>query len=189
MTRVMTQPDLESLALWLATDLDGAFASYVRATADGVYSGALRMVGHRQDAEDILQETYARAYRALSGYGRRRIEELQIRGWTWTIAANLCRNRIRSRARKPTTSLDEDRGLGHQAPDASDSSTDLDPTLQAALLTLTFPQRAGVVMRHVLDLPYEEIARALGRPVGTVKNDVHRGLARLRQIRPPEVTP
>ncbi len=182
----MSPRDLSSIAADLAADLDGAFPSYVRATADGIYSGALRMLGDHTDAEDIMQETFARAYKALQGYSPRRIAALRVRGWTWTIAANLCRNRLRSRARKPTTPLPE------SEPRASGSGTDeealggIGPDLKASLLALPFAQRAAVVLRHVADLTYEDVAAALGRPVGTVKADVHRGLARLRSLYPKE---
>jgi RNA polymerase sigma-70 factor (ECF subfamily) len=188
MASTMTRPDLDTIAAELAADLDAAYPAYVRATADGVFSGAVRMLGNRQDAEDVMQETYGRAYRALAGYDTERILALRVAGWTWTIAANLCRNRLRSRARKPTTSLDRAPTPAADDDVAADAVLDLDGPLQAALLELPFPQRAAVVLRHVLDLPYEEISQALDRPIGTVKNDVHRGLARLRTLYSPEVT-
>lgn len=189
MGTTMTAPDLSSLAADLATDVDAAFPEYVRMTADGVFGGALRMLGNRGDAEDVMQDTYARAYRALREYPAERILELKVRGWTWTIAANLCRNRLRSRSRKPATSLD-----GIDPPTAGASTeeagmAELDGDLQVLLLELPFAQRAAVVMRHVLDLSYEEVAAALERPVGTIKSDVNRGLARLRQAYPQEVAP
>ena len=186
MGTTMTTPDLSILAGDLAADLDGAFADYVRATADGIYSGALRMLGDRSDAEDVMQETYARAYTALKGYSLQRVRSLKVRGWTWTIAANLCRNRMRSRARKPTRSLEGiDIAADGQTTDEV-ALPDIGAELQSALLDLSFPQRAAVVLRHVLDLTYEEVAAALDRPLGTVKADVHRGLARLRQGYPEE---
>ncbi len=182
----MTTPDMSILARDLAGDLDGSFAAYVRATADGIYSGSLRMLGDRTDAEDVMQETYARAYNALSGYSQERISTLQVRGWTWTIAANLCRNRLRSRSRKPTAPLgDFDVAASGRSTD-EEALSEVGEALRAALLDLPFPQRAAVVMRHVLDLTYEEMAIALDRPVGTVKADVHRGLARLRRDYPEE---
>lgn len=182
----MTKPDLSTLAHDLASDLDGAFATYVRATADGIYGGSLRMLGDREEAEDVMQEAYARAYHALSGYPETRIRALRLRGWTWTIAANLCRNRLRSRARKPTSSLES------TDVEATDAATDesalsgIGEALRSALLELPFAQRAAVVLRHVVDLPYDEVAEALKRPVGTIKSDVHRGLARLRDAYPRE---
>ena len=188
MGTTMTAPDLSSLTAALATDVDAAFPDYVKLTADGVFGGALRMLGNRADAEDIMQDTYARAYRALREYPEARIRELQVRGWTWTIAANLCRNRLRSRARKPATSLDfvdpPEAGLSTEEA----GMTEIDGQLQSLLLQLPFAQRAAIVMRHVLDLSYEEVAAALDRHVGTIKSDVNRGLARLRQAYPQEVT-
>lgn len=174
----------QTLTTDLARDLDGAFERYVRATADGIFSGALRMLGDRSDAEDVMQETYARAYRALQGYEADRILSLRVDGWTWTIAANLCRNRLRSRARRPTSPLgDRERAVGGPSTE-EEALSDLSAALRDALLDLPFPQRAGVVLRHVLDLSYPEIAEALDRPEGTVKADVHRGLARLRNSHP-----
>ncbi|MEE9299156.1 MAG: sigma-70 family RNA polymerase sigma factor [Acidimicrobiia bacterium] len=186
MATTMTPTDLSAIAQDLSTDIDGAFAAYVRATADGIFTGALRMLGDRSDAEDVMQETYARAYNALAGYPPKRIEQLKVSGWTWTIAANLCRNRLRSRARKPTSPLgDADVAETGAGPD-EEALSHMSAVLQAALLTLPFPQRAAVVLRHVLDMTYDEVAWALGRPVGTIKADVHRGLARLREIYPEE---
>jgi RNA polymerase sigma factor (sigma-70 family) len=180
MGTTMTKPDLTDIAADLATNLDDAFPDYVRATADGIFSGSLRMLGDRGDAEDIMQETYARAYAALEGYSSARIKTLKVRGWTWTIAANLCRNRLRSYARKPKTSLEGFDFAGTGAGTEEQALSSIGRTLQEALLDLPFPQRAAVVMRHVLDLTYEDVSVALDRPLGTVKADIHRGLARLR---------
>ena len=180
----MTTRDPTEVAAALAHDLDAAFEDYVRATANGVYTGALRMLGDRADAEDVMQETYARAYRALQSYPKARIRALRVAGWTWTIAANLCRNRLRSRARKPTTPLG-DRDRPGQGPTTEEEAlSGIGSALRDALLTLPFPQRAAVVLRHVLDLGYSDIAAALERPEGTVKADVHRGLAALRRAHP-----
>lgn len=180
----MTRPDLATVAAALASDLDGAFEDYVRATADGIYTGALRMLGNQSDAEDVVQETYARAYRALQDYDVRRIRDLSVAGWTWTIAANLCRNRLRSRSRKPTAPLDDRDRPAHGPGTEEEALSAIGRALRDALLDLPFPQRAGIVMRHVLDLTYPEIATALDRPEGTVKADVHRGLAKLRTAHP-----
>ena len=93
----------EGLAAELAHDLDRAFPDFVRSLQDGVYSGALRMVGNRHDAEEIAQEAFLRAYRALRDYPAERIRDLNPAAWVWTIAANLCRNHHRSRSRRPVT--------------------------------------------------------------------------------------
>ena len=174
--------DASALTAALAADVDAAFEDLVRATQDDLFSGALRLTGSRADAEELTQETFVRAYDALRGYSTARIRDLKVRAWLWTIAANLCRNRARSRSRRPEVPLPE-------APQATDPrpgperqtmASDERSRLVAHLSALPWPMRLAVVLRHIVGLPYAEIADALERPVGTVKADVHRGLARLR---------
>ncbi|MCB2222734.1 MAG: RNA polymerase sigma factor [Actinobacteria bacterium] len=178
----MDAPPLDTLTAALAADLDGAFPDLVRLLQDDLFSGALRLTGGWADAEDVAQEAFVRAYRALQGYPPERIRALRLRGWMWTIALNLCRNRARSRARRPETALGEgveppDTGVG---PEQAALDADGSGRLGALVAGLPWAQRRGVVLRHVVGLSYEEIAAAVERPVGTVKADVHRGLARLR---------
>ncbi|MDX1689405.1 MAG: sigma-70 family RNA polymerase sigma factor [Acidimicrobiia bacterium] len=171
--------DVAALPGRLAADLDAAFPDVVRALQDDVFSGALRMTRDRHAAEDIAQEAFARGYRALRTYDAERIRALALRGWIWTIAANLCRNRARSRSRRPESPL-ADRDVADEAASPESVALASEGPLAALVGGLPWPQRAGVVLRHVVGLSYEEIADALDRPVGTVKSDVHRGLAALR---------
>jgi len=188
MTNRMSTIDIDILPDSLAADLDGAFPHLVRMVQDDVFSGALRMTGNRADAEDIAQEAFVRAYRALTGYPAARIRDLQVRGWVWTIAANLCRNRARSRARKPEAAIPEGMPIVDTTPGPEQIVLDLDggERLAAQVATLPWAQREAVVLRHVVGLGYAEIGEALDRPVGTVKADVHRALARLRDMVQPE---
>ena len=176
------------IAARLADDLDGTFPDLVRMLQDDVFGGALRMTGDRTDAEDVAQETFVRAYRALSGYPAARIRDLRVRGWVWTIALNLCRNRARSRSRKPVASLPEGLDPPSAAPGPEEEALAADTAgdLAGHLAALPWEQRRAVVLRHVVGLGYAEIAEAADRPVGTVKADVHRGLARLREAVPRE---
>jgi len=171
---------ITDLRIALARDVDTAFPELVRARQHSVYSGVLRIVRNPHDAADITQDTFIRAYRALSGYDPQRIRELKLEGWLWTIAVNLCRNRGRSRAPVPS-----------EIPDRADPRTGTeDEALERAgrlvwedrLAALPAPQRTAVVLRHVVGLSYDEIASATSRPVGTTKTDVHRGIARLRKM-------
>jgi len=165
---------MDHLCHALATNLDEAFPELVRVMQTEVFSGLRRIHGH--EAEDLTQETFIRAYRALAGYDPQRIRTMRLRGWVWTIALNLGRNALRDRARRPVPVETDDR-YGVHDPEPPDSAA-----WDRRLATLTVHQRRAVVLRHVVDLPYGEIAEALGRPEGTVKADVHRGLERLRTI-------
>lgn len=169
-----------TLTRTLADDLDAAFPDLVTARQDAIYSGVLRFVRDHGEAADLTQETFVRAYRALRGYERDRILALRIEPWLWTIALNLCRNRHRKRVPEPAPARDE----------AASAPGPEEEVIRAAeaerwnqrLDALTTVQRVAVVLRHVVGLTYEEIAAATGRPAGTVKADVHRGLAKLRTI-------
>lgn len=176
----MSTVEITSLAEALADDLDAAFPDLVRTVQDGVFSGCLRMLGNRHDAEEVAQEAFLRAYRALQGYGPERIRSLRLEGWVWTIAANLCRNRYRSRSRKPTAPLVAEPADAAMGPAESAENSEIGARLARLLTDLSWPMRSAVVLRHVVGLDYDSISAALERPVGTVKADVHRGLARLR---------
>lgn len=166
----------------LARDLDAAFPDLVRELQNGVYSGALRLTRHHQDAEDVTQEAFVRVYRALRGYDEERIRNLRLRPWVWTIALNLCRNAARRSSRKPTQRLDHDRPASDRGPEEEALSQVATEAWNRRLEQLSQPQRSAVVLRHVADLSYTEISQATGRPIGTVKADTHRGIARLRAM-------
>lgn len=167
----------------LARDLEKGFPDLVAHHQDLVYGIALRMTGRPADAEDLAQEAFLRAYRALRRYPPERIAGLLTRGWLAAIVANLGRDRAR-RHRPPTADLD---GLADEVTDASPSLEELVTRHEAArawrarLAALPAAQRRAVELRHVEGLTYPELALALGRPLGTVKSDVHRGVRALRE--------
>ncbi len=165
---------MDDLTERLASDLDGAFADLVRTLQDDLHSGMRRL--HGPDAEDLCQEAFIRAYRALEGYPSERIRSLRLRGWIWTIALNLGRNRLRDRARRPVPVPLEDR-FGVDDPEPPDGAA-----WDRRLSVLSPARRTAVVLRHVVGLGYAEIAEATGRPEGSVKADVHRGIEQLRRI-------
>jgi RNA polymerase sigma-70 factor (ECF subfamily) len=178
--------DDSELAEHLARDLDASFEILVRAHLDRCHAIALRVLGNPYDAEEIAQDALVRAYRALEGYPSQRIRELRLRPWLATIVVNLCRNRVR-RPALPTTPLAPlvEAG-GEPAADASSDPAALAADvarrerLGALLAALPDRYRVPVVLRHVDDLSYAELAEVLGRPEGTLKAQVHRGLALLR---------
>ena len=175
----------------LADDLDGSFEALVVAHQDRLFSIALRMLGDPRDAEEAAQDSFVRAYRALAGYDRERIQALRMRPWLATIVLNLCRNRLARRpgaGRVPAPlSLDaalpgdmEPRARDAAGPAASASAGATAYEWAGLLMTLPLAYRSAIVLRHVDGLSYPELATALDRPEGTVKAQVHRGLALLR---------
>ena len=176
------------LAGRLATDVDSAFPEMVLDYQDRLYSGVRSLVGSA-DAEDVTQEAFIRAHRALQSYDSERIESLQVNAWLWTIAINLCRNWARTKSRRPqTTQLTFD----HEGEGGTESAA-----LENAMLeswrkrfeSISEAQRTAVVLRHVVGMGYAEIAATTGRPVGTAKTDVSRGLTALRRILAEEGSP
>jgi RNA polymerase sigma-70 factor (ECF subfamily) len=176
----MTQPDL---AQWLADDLDGTFEALVLALQGPVYRFAYRWCGNAQDAEEITQDAFVRAYGALQGYDVERIRSLKLTPWLLTIAVNIARNRARGK-RLPIGKLDgrgEPISNGGDEPEAVSERRELSDRLAEALLDLPPRYRAPVILRHVLGLSYAEIAETLDQPPGTVKSNVHRGVQLLRE--------
>jgi RNA polymerase sigma-70 factor, ECF subfamily len=171
------RPDDLALAAALADDLDGAFETLVLAHQDRLFTIALRTGGDRSDAEELVQDAFVRAYRALETWPADRIRELRLRGWLTTILLNAGRNRARVK-RVPTTELAFDPGAEPRADPLT--RRDERDTWARLLAGLSPAQRTAVVLRHVDGMSYAEIAAAVGRPEGTVKAHVHRGLAALR---------
>ena len=186
--------DDDALLARLADNLDGAFEALVRAHQDRLYTIALRMLGNPSDAEEVAQDAFLRAYRALTGYEPARIRELRLRGWLATIVIRRCRSRAVRRHLVTTPLGDELTGAGggavspSPATQLSASQSPLQQALQresaeawvARIAALPERYRAAIVLRHVDGLSYPDISGALGRPEGTVKAQVHRGLALLR---------
>lgn len=168
-------------------DLDRDFPDLVRAHQGAVYSVAYRLTGSASDAEDAAQDTFIRAYRALRGYDAARREALTLRPWLATIAVNVCRNRARAASRRPQVSgiVMVDRADADRSPDDVVGEHETAREMAAALRQLSEPQRRAIVLHHAAELTYPEVAAALGRPVGTVKADVHRGIAILRSFLDP----
>ncbi|MEN8239347.1 MAG: RNA polymerase sigma factor, partial [Actinomycetota bacterium] len=90
----------------LVSDRDLGFTMLVRKYQPAVYSGALRLTHRHSDAEEVAQDTFLRAYRALVGYDRERISKMKLQPWLWTIALNLCRDRASSRTTVPAPEID-----------------------------------------------------------------------------------
>jgi RNA polymerase sigma factor (sigma-70 family) len=167
---------MNDLATSLGRDLDAAFPELVELMSPRLFWGLRRMTGDPHHAEDLSQEALIRAYRALQTYDSDRISHLELEPWVWTIALNLGRNHLRDRSRRPTL-VEQTRDPAIDDPEPPDVTA-----WQHRLNSLTKPQREAVVLRHVVGLDIASIAEATGRPEGTCKADIHRGLQRLRTI-------
>ena len=179
-----------ALVARLARDLDAAFPDLVASHVDRLYTIALRQLGSASDAEEVAQDALVRAHRAMAGYEPDRIAGLQLRPWLAAITINLARNRRRRRSdREPAHSLEPLIEAGFDPP----QETSADPVavatgresadeLAALLLRLPVSMRMAIVLRHVDGLSVAETAAALGRPEGTIKAQVSRGLDRLREM-------
>ena len=179
-----------ALANRLARDVDAAFPALVVEHSNRLYTIALRLLGDRRDAEEVAQDTLVRAFRAMHGYPRERIAELKLRPWLASIAVNLARNRRRRMDdRQPPTSLEPMLDAGYDppsgvgaAPAVAADRRETQRELAGLLLRLTPAVRSAIVLRHIDGLSLAETADALGRPEGTIKAQVFRGLRELRVL-------
>jgi RNA polymerase sigma factor (sigma-70 family) len=178
----MCYPDvcMDDLPTRLGRDLDANFAELMAEHKDLVFGVALRVVADRQAAEDVAQEAFVRAYRALKSYPAQRVSELRLRPWLAQISLNLARN-DRRRAR-PTDSIEAASTRAHagEGPVRLAERREEHRFWSALLGQLPERYRLAVALRHVEGLSYTEIADVLARPVGSVKSDVHRGVRELR---------
>jgi RNA polymerase sigma-70 factor (ECF subfamily) len=179
-----------ALAARLAHDLDAAFPALVAGHQDRLYTIAVRLLGDPRDAEEVAQDALVRAYRAMGDYPAERVASLRLRPWLASITVNLARNR-RRRAddRRPPLALEPMLDAGFElgdartpGPAAISATREAIDELAAILMQLAPAVRVAIVLRHVDGLSVAETAEALGRPEGTVKAQVSRGLERLRAL-------
>jgi RNA polymerase sigma-70 factor (ECF subfamily) len=165
-------------------EVSPAFETEALASLDSLYRAALRLTRVRADAEDLVQETYLKAFRAADQFQ----PGTNLRAWLFTILHNTARNRARDRARD-TVSIDSeivDRAADAPPPGgASAGATEtpqtlllretLAPELQAAIDALPGAFRQAVWLRDVEEFSYAEIAEMLSIPIGTVMSRISRG--------------
>lgn len=185
--------ETESLVDGLAGDVDGTFERLVRVFQDRLYSFAYRLCGSREDAEEVAQDAFVRAYRALKSYPPERIRALALQAWLYRITLNVARNR-RRRKRVTQVSIENGGAAGEAARRAWDSPDDPDSRPDSRLeqgrqradlasLVATLPERyrAAIILRYVEDLTLDEVAEVLKQPIGTTKSNVHRAVNMLRE--------
>jgi RNA polymerase sigma-70 factor (ECF subfamily) len=174
------------LAEALARDLNRAFEQVVIAYRVRIVTFVARMLHDDARAEDVAQDVFVRAYRALQSYSAERRAALRLRPWLFAIAHNATRNAFRDAPPAAAPLEFEDGAPRAEMADARDGPEQLIlreeawSSVTAAIARLSPALRAAFVMRYVDDLPYDEIAQSLDQPVGTVKASAHRGLMAVR---------
>ncbi len=155
-------------------DPEGRFEREAVPQMQALYAGAYALVRNAADAEDLVQETYLRAFRAFHLYA----QGTNIRAWLFTILYRVRADHFRKAARSPRTVELVREGPAVAAP--QDQLARGQEEVQRALDRLPEPFRNAVVLRDMQDFTYEEIASILKIPIGTVMSRIHRGRSLLR---------
>jgi RNA polymerase sigma-70 factor (ECF subfamily) len=161
-----------------------AYQQVVAAHADGVFGLLRRLLGDAEDARDIAQETFVRAYQNLHRFDRRR----PLKPWLLRIARNLAYNHLKARQRRAEgrTAADGHERLDRIAADQPSPAAEVlqrerQSALDQVLATLRPEFREVLLYRYMERLDYEEIAEVMGVPVGTVKTWLFRAKSQFRE--------
>jgi RNA polymerase sigma-70 factor (ECF subfamily) len=181
-------PTDEELVVGVLAGDESAYGALVSRYRDYVYTIAVRIVGSESDAEDVAQETFVRAYRALPrfrGYSK-------FSSWLYRIATNRALTHLKRRRRR-AAAVDLQSGP-HVEAEASRTESDrrdgpeeivLDQEfrrrVRAAVMTLPEQYRVVVTLFYLEERSYTEVAETLGIPMGTLKTHLHRARALLRE--------
>jgi RNA polymerase sigma-70 factor (ECF subfamily) len=172
---------------------EGAFNELVAAYGRRIFALVYRMLGRRDEAEDLAQEVFIHVFKSIDQFRG----ESKLSTWIYRIAINLCKNRMRylsrrhDRAQDHLDSVVEQRNFGAARgisvgesvrPDEQVEAMQLEAAIREAIALVDPDFRDVMVLRDVEDLSYEEIVNITGLPTGTVKSRIHRGRAQLREL-------
>jgi RNA polymerase sigma-70 factor (ECF subfamily) len=150
-----------------------------------IYALAYRTIGREEDARDVCQETFLRAFRALPRFRG----QAKFSSWLYRITINLCRDWLRRERRTPTVQAPEDTDLMDLAAAAEPSESiedlvarkDMTRLVERAMALLPEDQRTAIVLKEYHGLTFQEIADLAGCPLSTVKTRLYQGLTVLRR--------
>lgn len=181
------EEELEIILRVRAGDTD-AFEALVLEHQNKVYSLALRMVGNEEDARDMAQEAFIRAFNSLASFRG----ESKFSVWLYRLTSNICIDFLRGRAKRRTVSLnweDEDGDEGELeipderfSPEARLERTELRESVRRGLDSLSPEYREILLLREINGLSYDEISRALNLEEGTVKSRIFRARKKLSEF-------
>jgi RNA polymerase sigma-70 factor (ECF subfamily) len=176
--------DEELVARSMGGDLD-SFNQLVVRWERPIYALAYRVIGREEDARDVAQETFLRAFRALSGFKG----QAKFSSWLYRITLNLCRDWIRRERRTPVAQAPEGVDLIELAGESEPSESvedlvsrrELSRVVARAMASLPEDQRTAIILKEYHGLTFQEIADLLDCPLSTVKTRLYQGLTVLRK--------
>ena len=180
----MTWTDEELVAKSVGGDAE-SFNELILRWERPIYVLAYRTIGREEDARDVCQETFLRAFRALPGFRG----QAKFSSWLYRIALNLCRDWMRRERRTPTVQAPEGVNLFDLAVAAEPSESiedmvvrkDLARAVERVMARLPEEQRTAIVLKEFHGLTFREIADVVGCPLSTVKTRLYQGLTVLRR--------
>ena len=180
----MPSTDEELVARSMGGDLD-SFNQLVLRWERPIYALAYRVIGREEDARDVAQETFLRAFRALKGFKG----QAKFSSWLYRITLNLCRDWMRRERRTPVSQAPEGVDIIEMAGEATPSESiedlvsrhELGRAVGKAMALLPEEQRTAIILKEYHGLTFQEIADLLDCPLSTVKTRLYQGLSVLRK--------
>jgi RNA polymerase sigma-70 factor (ECF subfamily) len=179
-----TTTDEELVAKSIRGDAD-SFNQLILRWERPIFALAYRTIGREEDARDVCQETFLRAFRALPGFRG----QAKFSSWIYRIALNLCRDWARRERRTPVAQAPENVDLLELASAAGPSESiedlverrDLMRAVEVAMAILPEEQRTAIILKEYHGLTFQEIADLVGCPLSTVKTRLYQGLTVVRR--------
>ena len=158
-----------------------AFDRLIEQYGDRLYWHIRRVVVNHEEAEDVLQETFVRAYTSIADF--RGETESSLTAWLYKIATNIAIGALRKRKRWALSSLDSVRGnlLATFEQEVEPSADEIVVRLQKAILALPTKQRLVFNMRYYDELSFDEISQATGQSVSTLKTNYHYAVQKIKE--------